>query len=386
MLSAPPSPVMFPETNELTVPPTNNGLVPSTTPPALTPPSPVTQSTPVMQPLVQFESQSTPAIPSLSAILSDIDAPSSPFASPDTATEQSDCASPLTERALRYQRREASRTGRSTVASAPLPSPTDSPDPLDAFPAQTHSQYRLISTPAPLRKSLDFTILSKISSPVPEPYRSNPAHSQLRKSFEHSTPATFPRLTQAPHTAEQRSFSAGLRCPPRAPSPHAPSRASRSMSSPSNTSPAPKAAAKGLRPSALGTASPPFAAQTGHPQGTSSPVASSTLRAISGSGTDRTHGLRPDSPVPPRALLGDPRGPPAHLGCLHQVWDSMEPTIQARIGSISLQDVETCLAHARAAADTGDPARAAVDAGDPARAAADACALSLADEEHARVM
>ena len=179
-----------------------NGLVPSTTSAALTPPSPVTQSTPVMQPLVQFESQRTPAKPSLSAILSDIDAPPSPFASPDTATEQSDCASPLTERALRYQLRAASRTGRSPVASAPLPSPTDSPDLLDALSTQTHPQYRLISTPAPLRESVDFTILSKIFSPVSEPYRSNPAHSQLRKSFEHSTPATFPRLTQAPHTAE----------------------------------------------------------------------------------------------------------------------------------------------------------------------------------------
>ena len=85
MPSAPPSPVMFPETNGLTVSPTN-GLVPSTTAAALTPPSSVTQSTSVVQPLVQFESQYTPAIPSFPAILSGIDAPPSPFASPDTAT------------------------------------------------------------------------------------------------------------------------------------------------------------------------------------------------------------------------------------------------------------------------------------------------------------
>ncbi|CAN0236034.1 unnamed protein product [Ascophyllum nodosum] len=63
----------------------------------------------------------------------------------------------------------------------------------------------------------------------------------------------------------------------------------------------------------------------------------------------------------------------------------MEPAIQDRMGSISLQDVEACLAHARAAVDTGDPARAAV-AHSLNLSAADACALSLADEEHARVM
>ena len=116
---------MSPETKELTVSPTS-GLVPSTTPAALRSPSAVTQSAPAMQPMVQFGSQ-------FLAILSDIDSIPSPFASPDAALEQPVCASPLTERALRYQRREASRTGRSTVASTPLPSPTNSPDPLDDF-------------------------------------------------------------------------------------------------------------------------------------------------------------------------------------------------------------------------------------------------------------
>ena len=275
---------MSPETTELTVSRTN-GLVPSTTPAALRPPSPVTHSTPVMQPLVQFESQPTPAIPSLSEILSDIDAPLSPLPSPDTGTAQSVCTSPLTERALRYQRREASRTGRNTVASTPLPSPTDCPGPLDDFPAQTHHQYRLISTPARPTESLDLTILSNISFPGPEQYRSTPTHSQLRKPFAHSTPATFSRMTQALHMAEQRSFSAGFCCPPRALSLHDPSRASRSMSSPTTTSHASKTVAKGLPPSALGTASP-RSVTNGHPQGTSSPVTSSTFRAISGSGSD----------------------------------------------------------------------------------------------------
>ena len=199
MLSAPPSPAMSPETTELIVSPTN-GLVPSTTPAALRPPSPVTQRTPVMQPLVQFESQLTPAKTLLSEILSNIDAPLSHFASTDTGTAQMACASPLNDRALRYQRREASRTDRSTVAPVPLPNPTDSPDPL--FPAQIDSQYRLIFTPAPPSESLDSPILSKIPSLGPEQYRSTPAHRQLRQPVKLGTPATFPRVTQTLHMAE----------------------------------------------------------------------------------------------------------------------------------------------------------------------------------------
>ena len=105
-------------------------------------------------------------------------------------------------------------------------------------------------------------------------------------------------------------------------------------------------------------------------------MASSALRAISGSGTDRSHGLRPDAPVSPSAPLGGPRGPPAHFGCLTQVWDSVEPALRARTGSISLQDAEASLALARAAADVDDTARTA----------ADACALSMAEEEHATIM
>ena len=174
-------------------------------------------------------------------------------------------------------------------------------------------------------------------------------------------------MTQALHMAERRSLSASFCCPPRALPLHDLSRATRSMSSPTTTSPASKTVAKGLRPSADTNA---------HPQGTSSPVTSSTLRAISGSGSDRTQELRPDAPVSPRALLGDPRGPPAHLRCLQPVWASMEPTLRARIGSIFLQNVAASLALTRTAAD-GD---------DPARKAADACALSVAEEEHALAM
>ena len=239
-----------------------------------------------------------------------------------------------------------------------------------------HKKDRLDLTPAPPSEPLHSTIQSKIPSLGPDHYRPTSARGQLRMPLEYNTPATFPRVTQAVHMTEQRSLSAGLRSLLRAPSLPAPSRAFRSMSSSSTTSSAPKTAAMGPRPSAPGTASPRLAAQPGHLQGTSSPVASSTLREISGSGTDRTHSLRPDSPVPPRALLGDPHGPPTHLGCLQQVWDTMGPTFRARIGSISREDVEAALAHTTAAAEVGDPARSA----------ADACAISVAEEELAVVM
>ena len=180
---------------------------------------------------------------------------------------------------------------------------------------------------------------------------------------------------------EQRSLSAGLRLLPRVLSPPASSRALRRMSTSSTTSSASaaKSAAAGSRPSASGTAHARPAAPSGHPQGTSSPVASSTLREISGSGTARTRGLRPDSPVPSRVCMGDPYGPsapPAHLSYLNQVWDTMEPALRARLGSVTLQDAETSLERARATATVEGPGRTA----------ADACALSLAQEEYASVL
>ena len=151
---------------------------------------------------------------------------------------------------------------------------------------------------------------------------------------------------------EQRSLSAGLRSLPRVLPLHASSRALRSMSSSSTTSSASaaKTAAAGSRPSASGTAPARLAAPSGHPHGTSSPVASSTLREISGSGTDRTRGLRPDSPVPSRVCMGgpyEPPAPPAHFSYLNEVWDAMEPALRARHGSVTLHDAETSLERSR---------------------------------------
>ena len=327
---------MSPETKELTVPPTS-GLAHNITPDDLRLPPAVTQSATSMQPMIQFESQ-------LLAILSDIDATSSPFASPAAAAQQSVDTSPLTERALRYHRQDAFRTDRNNVAPVPLPSSTDLSDPLDTFGAETHDQARLTFTPTTSSESLNSTIQSKIPSLGPEQYRSTSLHSLPRMHFEYSTPATFPRLIQAPHPADQRPLSTGPRCPL-----PARSRASYSMMSSSTSTPPAKAAAKELRPFAPETSSR-LDDKPGRPQGAPSPVTSSALRAISGSGSERTHGLRPTDPVSPRALLG---GPPTHLDCLKEIWDSMNPSLRTRIGSITLQEAEASVARAQATTEPG---------------------------------
>ena len=77
--------------------------------------------------------------------------------------------------------------------------------------------------------------------------------------------------------------------------------------------------------------------------------------------------------------MGGPHGPPApptHLSYLNEVWDTMEPALRARLGSVTLQDAETSLERARATA-SGEG---------PGRTAADACAFSLVEEEYASVL
>ena len=359
---------MSPETKELTVPPTS-GLAPTLRLDDLKLPSTVEHCVASMQPLVQFESQ-------LLALLSDIDATPSPVASP--TTQQSVAASPLTERAIRYHRRDAFRADRNNAAPVSSPSSTK---PSHTFGAEIHETDRSDSTPAPQRSLLHFTIPNPIPSLNHEQYRS-PSFDNLRRMHpEFNTPATFPRATRAPYMTEQRSLSAGLRSLLRALFPLASSRAFPRMSSSSTTSSASgaKPAATGPRPPTSGTTHARQAAPLGLPQGTSSPVASSTLREISGSGTARTRGLRPDSPVPSRMSMGGPHGPPApptHLSYLTEVWDAMEPALRARLGSVTLQDAETSLERARASA----PGEG------PGRIAADACAFSLAEEEYASVL
>ena len=367
MINAQPSPVMSPETKELTSPP-SSGLASALGSDDFVLPPTVEQSVSSMQPLAQFGSQ-------LLAILSDIDATPSPVAS--LATQQSVDASPLTERAIRYHRRDAFRTDRNNPAPVPLPSSTE---PSDTFRAETLETNRSAPTPAPQRRLFDSTIPNPVSPLNHEQYRS-PSFNNLRGIHSVlNTPATFPRTTRVPHMTEQRSLSAGLRSLPRALPPLASSRALPSaMSSSSTSSSTSKPAATGPRPPTSGTAHARQLAPLGLPQGTSSPVASSTFREISGSGTDRTRGLRPGSPVPSRMDIGGPPGPPApptHLSYLTEVWSAMEPALRARLGSVTLQDAETSLERARASA-PGEGQD---------RIAADACALSLAEGEYAGVL
>ena len=358
---------MSPETKELTSPP-SSGLASTLGSDDFGLPPTVEQSISSMQPLAQFGSQ-------LLAILSDIDATPSPVAS--LATQQSVDASPLTERAIRYHRRDAFRTDRNNPAPVPLPSSTE---PSDTFRAETLETNRSVPTPAPQRRLFDSTIPNPVSPLNHEQYRS-PSFNNLRGIHSVlNTPATFPRTTRMPHMTEQRSLSAGLRSLPRALPPLASSRALPSaMSSSSTSSSTSKPAATRPRPPTSGTAHARQLAPLGLPQGTSSPVASSTLREISGSGTDRTRGLRPGSPVPSRMDIGGPPGPPApptHLSYMTEVWSAMEPALRARLGSVTLQDAETSLERARASA-PGEGQD---------RIAADACALSLAEEEYAGVL
>ena len=372
MLNAQTSPVMSPETKELTVPPTS-GLAPTVRPDDLKLPSTVEHCVASMQPLVQFESQ-------LLALLSDIDATPSPVAS--ATTQQSIAASPLTARAIRYHRRDAFRKDRNNAA--PVSSPSSS-EPSHNFGAETDETDRSDATPAPQRSLFHFTIPNPVPSLNHEQYRSPPFDNLRRMHPEFNTPATFPRAIRAPYMTEQRSLSAGLRSLPhvlspllhREPSPECRPLLRRLLP------PAPSPPLRDLGPPLR---EPPIPVQPrpsdflrGLPQGTSSPVASSTLREISGSGTARTHGLRPDSPVPSRISLGGPHGPPApptHLSYLTDVWDALEPTLRARLGSVTLRDAETSLERARATAPREGPARTA----------ADACAFSLAEEEYATII
>ena len=222
-------------------------------------PSTVKHCVPSMQPLVQFESQ-------LLALLSDIDATPSSVAS--LATQQSVAASPLTERAIRYHRRDAFRTDRNSAA--PVSSP-NSTEPSHTFGAEIHETDRSDSTPAPQRRLFHFTVPNPIPSLNHEQYRS-PSFDNLRSMHpEFNTPATFPRATRAPYMTEQRSLSAGLRSLPRVLSPLASPRVFHRMSTSSTTSSTSgaKSAATGFRPPTSGTAHARQAAPLGLPQGTS---------------------------------------------------------------------------------------------------------------------
>ena len=330
MSSQPSSPTLPSETDVLTVSPPP-GLAAGTAPAASEQSPTVSQSTPEIRPQVPNDPHDTPFVQSLSAILSDLDAHPSPLASSDiVATELLECASPLTERALCYQCRDASRIARDIVVLPPSPDTFGSNAILNTVPAQIPGPYRS-NSPGTLGSN---AILNTIPAQIPGPYRSNFVSTPpwitpvLRKLHKRSMAATMPRVTYTPHTADQPPFTAGPMYPPRDFSPLAPLRAFPSMSS--------SAAKSAAHSSGKMVAQSPTAATL--PPVSTSPVAPTTFRDISGSGADHTRALRSYSSVPPRAFTVGPRGPPPHLQHLALVWDSLDPAIQDQMRLISIQD------------------------------------------------
>ncbi|CAN0348484.1 unnamed protein product, partial [Ascophyllum nodosum] len=97
-------------------------------------------------------------------------------------------APPLTERAIRYQRRDAFRTDRNNAAPVSSPSLTV---PSDTFRAETLETYRSTLTPAPQRRLFDLTTPKPVPSLNHEHYRS-PSFNNLRRIHSVlNTPATF---------------------------------------------------------------------------------------------------------------------------------------------------------------------------------------------------
>ena len=136
--------------------------------------STASQRPPAIRPrVVQNDPHSTPLAKSTSAVLLDIDALPLPSASSDiVTTEPLECASPLTERALCYQRRDALRATHDVGA-----------------PTSPHGTVR------------SNAILQKIvPAKIPELYCSNLTFTPQRNApvlgqlYEHSMTATTPRV------------------------------------------------------------------------------------------------------------------------------------------------------------------------------------------------
>ena len=87
--------------------------------------STASQLPPTIRPrVVQNDPHNTPLAKSISAVLLDADALPSPSTSSDiVSTEPLECASPLTERALRYQHRDALRATHDVAAPTSRSSP-----------------------------------------------------------------------------------------------------------------------------------------------------------------------------------------------------------------------------------------------------------------------
>ena len=233
------------------------------------------------------------------------------------------CASSLTERALRSQRRDALRALHDVAVPSSSP-PVHLPDTESRFGAQT-----------------EYPSMQPIT-----PRQTIPIH-----KYSNSAPA--PCVTT--HVADHLPFTVRT-APLRAFSPLARLRAS-SSTMPSTTTSATSSPQKNT------TASPAHTAPL--PLLDFSPTPSSNLRANTGSRTGRTPGLRPAAPLPRTFPLGI-AGPPPHLGHLAPIWSTLTPAQQADVGKVSLHEVEEGLARARVSAEVvaiTDPDRHAIDLG-----------------------
>ena len=240
------------------------------------------------------------------------------FVAPTTAPLT--CAPPLTERALRSQRRDALRALHDVAV--PSPSPIHLHETGSNFGAQTENSPMQPLTPRQV-------------SPI------------------HNCSNSVPARRATMHVANHPPFTVRV-IPPRVFTPLAALRASRSTM-PSTTTSATSS------PQKTTTASPAHTAPL--PPLDFSPTPSPDLRANTGSRTGRTPGLRPTAPVP-RAALTANGGPPPHLDHWAPVWATLSAQQRADLTRPSLHEVEEGLARTHVAASAAtDPDRHAIDLG-----------------------
>ena len=325
MSSASPSPTLPPATDVLLASPLNG-------PPVCTP---SLRSTVIASPARSVLpdrslrlSSETPTVPSLQLNPKIEIRPqlSGSLVAPTTAPMT--CASSLTERALRSQRRDALRALRD--AAIPFPS----------SPMHLHEATR------------DFGARIEYLTMQPStPRQTTPIHNHSNSVHIHSNSVPARRATM--HVADHPPFTVRV-IPPRVFTPLASLRAS------SNTMPA-------TTTSAASSAQKTTAASPAHtaplPQSAFSPPPSPDLRANTGSRTGRTPGLRPTAPVP-RAVFTANGGPPPHLNHWAPVWTTLSAQQRADLTRPSLHEVEEGLARTHVAASAAsDPDRHAIDLG-----------------------
>ena len=269
-----------------------------------------------------------PSTVQISPVHSDIEILPVPPCSPVAVTTAPlACAPPLTERALRSQRRDALRALHDVVVTS-SPSTVHLYDSLSAdgeFGAQTKNAH-----------IQSFTSRQRI-----------PVH-----NYSNSAPA--PRVTT--HVANRPPFTVRV-APPRVFTPLAALRASRSTMS---TTSAPLKHNTGTAAQvSIRTDSPPPSASG--PLLDFSPMGPTGIRATTGSRTGRTPGLRPTAPLTP------------HLEHWAFVWNTLTPQQRAEVGQVSLHEVEEGLARTRVSAE----AATATDS--------DHHAIDLGTAEHERV-